>query len=101
MSNENEPCPILYAQLGEVHISEVLGALGLPKQDQECREGTHCYLVGQDISDIPELQAFIIELVDVEPFMKAVIVDPSQAVLKDIWELIKCPEWHPDLPGSN
>jgi len=91
--NDNDPCPILYCMLGELCLNDIVDALGLPHQNQNDKTGMYSLLLNQDITGIPELEQFIIDLVDVPPFIKAIITDPSKAKLHHVQKIVRCPEW--------
>lgn len=82
--------------LGELCLNDVVDDLGLPRQNQNDKTGMYSILLRQDITGIPELEQFIIDLVDVPPYMKAIIKDPSKAELHHVQEIILCDEWKPD-----
>jgi hypothetical protein len=86
--------------LGELCLNDVVDSLGLPRQNQNDTTGMYSLLLRQDITGIPELEQFIIDLVDVPPYIKPIIADPSKAELRHAQQIVQCPEWSGEI-GSN
>ena len=93
---DEDPCPVLFYGKDAINIGTVIDGLGLPKQNQPCKNGIYCVLLRQDISDYLELQDYKIPLADVPQFLLDIGPDPSLFTLIEARQVIRLPDWERD-----